>query len=137
MEKRADVNMPGGRYCSALQAASLECQENTVRLLPEKGADVNMPGGRYCSTPQAASSRGHETIVCFLLDKGVDANMQGGVCSSPLEAASSEGYYAVRLLLEKKETVSIQDPMQAASLRDHSKNVALLEAQSTLNGGHK
>jgi ankyrin repeat protein len=41
VEKGADVNAQGGRYGSALQAASARGHDQVVQLLLEKGVDIN------------------------------------------------------------------------------------------------
>ena len=44
----AEVNAQGGRFGNALQAASYQGHEATVRLLLlDKGAEVNAQGGKY------------------------------------------------------------------------------------------
>jgi ankyrin repeat protein len=58
MAERAGVNAQGGRYGSALQAASSRGYRDVVQLLLDKGADVNAQGGYYDNALQAASSRG-------------------------------------------------------------------------------
>jgi ankyrin repeat protein len=42
LDRGADVNAQGGRYGSALQAASSEGHDKIVQLLLDKGADVNV-----------------------------------------------------------------------------------------------
>jgi hypothetical protein len=54
LSKEVDVNAHGGKYGTALQAASYGGYEAIVRLLVEQGAD-NAPWGRYRSAPRAAS----------------------------------------------------------------------------------
>jgi ankyrin repeat protein len=76
LDKGADINAQGGRYGSALQAASFRGHKAVVQQLLDKGADCNIQGGRYGNTLQAASLRGHEAVVQLLLDKGVNVNAQ-------------------------------------------------------------
>src|ERR1700728_2146306 len=66
----ADVNVQGGRYGYALEAASYWGHEAIVGLLVEKGADVNAQGGYYGNALQAASCMDNKAIVNLLLDKG-------------------------------------------------------------------
>jgi ankyrin repeat protein len=46
VENEADVNVQGGYYGNALQAALFKGHEAVVRLLIENGANVNTQGGR-------------------------------------------------------------------------------------------
>ena len=102
LKNGADVNVQGGEYCNALQAASFRGHEVVVKLLIEKGADVNAQGGEYCNALQAACSGGHEVIVKLLIEKGANVNAQGGKYDNALQAASSRGHEViVKLLIEK------------------------------------
>jgi ankyrin repeat domain-containing protein 50 len=67
-----DVNVQGGIYGNALQAASVRGHETIVELLLNNGADINAQGGDYGNALQAASAGGHETIVKLLLNNGAD-----------------------------------------------------------------
>ena len=60
------MNVQGGLYGNALQAASCHGHETIVKLLLENKADVNMQGGLYGNALQAASFGGHEAIVKLL-----------------------------------------------------------------------
>jgi hypothetical protein len=71
--KGADVNVQGGRYGNALQAASYKGHSAIVELLLGKGADVNAHGGYYGNALQAASERGLSTIVELLVGKGASS----------------------------------------------------------------
>jgi hypothetical protein len=95
LEAGADVNVQGGRYGNALQAASSGGYEQVVKTLLDQGADVNAQGGEYGNALQAASERGHEQVVKTLLDQGTDVNAQGGYYGNALQAASSRGHEQV------------------------------------------
>uniref|UniRef100_A0A0W0EVR9 Uncharacterized protein n=1 Tax=Moniliophthora roreri TaxID=221103 RepID=A0A0W0EVR9_MONRR len=73
------MSIQGGKYGTALQAASSSWRENLdiVNLLLEKRADINLQGGFYGTALQAASSEGKLDIVKLLLEKGADINLQG------------------------------------------------------------
>ena len=77
LEKGADVNAKGGRYGSALQAASDSGHEAVVRLLLQKGADVNAHGGPSGHALLAALANGHEDVVQLLLASG--AKVKGDI----------------------------------------------------------
>ncbi|KAH6972639.1 hypothetical protein EDB80DRAFT_360245 [Ilyonectria destructans] len=132
LEKGVDVNAKGGRYGSALQAASAKGYDKIVQLLLEKGADVNAKGGSYESALQVASERGHDKIVQLLLEKGADVNGKGGEYGSALEAASEIGHdKIVQLLLEKGADVNAEgghygSALEAASAGGHDKIAQLL-----------
>src|ERR1700733_8006412 len=97
-----DVNVQGGRYGYALEAASYRGYEAIVDFLLENGADVNAQGGVYGNALYAASYEGNEAIARLLVEKGADVNAQGGYYGNALCAASCQGHEAiVGLLLEK------------------------------------
>jgi ankyrin repeat protein len=96
----ADVNVQGGRYGNALQAASYKGHERVVKLLLEKIADVNAQGGKYGNALQAALSRGHMKIVKLLADIDIDLNMHGGCFGNAQEAALIGGHLRVAGLLQ-------------------------------------
>jgi ankyrin repeat protein len=64
LDAGAEVNVQGGEYGNALQAASWGGHEKVVQILVGAGADVNAQGGRYDNALLAASVRGHEKVVC-------------------------------------------------------------------------
>jgi ankyrin repeat protein len=70
LDAGADVNLQGGNYGTALQAASAGGHSRSVRLLLDAGADVNLMGGKYGSALQAAQQNGHDGIVDLLLSAG-------------------------------------------------------------------
>ena len=129
---RETVNIQGGRYGNALQAASSGGHEKVVQRLLDQGADINAQGGRYGSALQAASSEGHEKVVQRLLDQGADINAQGGYFGNALQAASFRGHEKViHMLLDHGADINAQDEylgnaLQAASLRGHEKAVQIL-----------
>ena len=130
--KIADVNIQGGYYGNALQAASYEGHEEVVHLLVELGADVNAQGGEYGNALQAASFSGHEKIVHLLVVEGADVNAEGGGYINALHAASYEGHEKiVRLLVEKGADVNAAgggyiNALQVASYEGREKIVQLL-----------
>ena len=143
LEEGADVNVEGGRYGNALQAASVKGHKEVVRLLIDNSANVNAQGGQYGHALQAASASGYEKVVGLLLDNGADVNMQGGqycysqarvegVYANALQEASAEGHEkVVRLLLDNGADVNAQSgfydsALQATSVAGHEAIVGLL-----------
>ena len=51
----ADINVQGGQYGNALQAASRSGHNKIVELLLSKGADFNAQDGRFGTVLQVAS----------------------------------------------------------------------------------
>jgi ankyrin repeat protein len=67
----ANVNARGGKYGSALQAASALGYFSIVELLLERGADVNTtPGGGYSTPLELAEAGGFQDIVELLKARG-------------------------------------------------------------------
>jgi hypothetical protein len=62
LSNNTDVNVQGGLYGDALQAASAGGHNRIVQRLLEEGADVNAQGGHYDNALQTASDRGHGQI---------------------------------------------------------------------------
>ncbi|KAF4935424.1 putative ankyrin repeat protein [Colletotrichum fructicola] len=67
-----DVNMTGGLFGTALQAAAYTGKGKAVKLLLQKGADVNIRGGKYRSALNAAVIKGYWGVVETLLDAGAE-----------------------------------------------------------------
>ena len=104
----ADINAQGGKYGSALTAASSQGYKTVVKLLLAAGADVNAQGGNAL---EAASSQGYKTVVKLLLAAGADINInaQGGIYDNAPQAASDRGYEAlVKLLLAAGADINTQ-----------------------------
>ena len=64
------MNQQGGRYGSALQAASASGGESVGRMLLSRGVDVNPKGGQFGTSLRLAYERGCEGIVQLLLEHG-------------------------------------------------------------------
>ena len=113
LSQGADVNVQGGPYGNALQAAITTDRPNleVIQLLLDKGADVNAQGGPYGNALQAAIASHHSKfeVVQPLLDKGANVNAQGGKYGNALQAAvSRNNLEVVRLLLDKGADVNAQ-----------------------------
>jgi ankyrin repeat protein len=85
------VNVQGGRYRNALQAASVRGHAVVVKMLLNKGSEVNAQGGYFGNALYAASEGCHKAVVKLLLDKGADVNAQGAdfLTSKSSQAESS------------------------------------------------
>lgn len=90
-----DVNMIGGFFGTALQAAAWTGYIAAVELLLENGADANTTAGPYNTALQAAAHNGTLGIVELLLAKGSDINIHGGKYRSAVNAAIFEGYWDI------------------------------------------
>ncbi|KAK4173448.1 ankyrin repeat protein [Triangularia setosa] len=62
ISKGADIDVQGGYYGNALQAASLEGHQEIVKLFLEKGVDLNPQRGYHVNALQAVLSKGHQEI---------------------------------------------------------------------------
>ncbi|KAH9477151.1 Vegetative incompatibility protein HET-E-1 [Psilocybe cubensis] len=90
-----DVNAIGGKYGTALQAASYRGHKSIVELLLQHGADVNAMGGKYGTALQVASYKGHDFIVEALIEHGADVNAMDGQYGTALQAASYMGHESI------------------------------------------
>ncbi|KAF7966438.1 hypothetical protein HWV62_38376 [Athelia sp. TMB] len=95
----ADINALGGKWGTALQAASHENHLAICQLLLEKGADVNATGGKYGTALQVASYENCLEICRLLLEQGADVNATGGQYGTALQAASYQGHLKICQLL--------------------------------------
>jgi ankyrin repeat protein len=129
------VNLSGGHWGTALQAASFRGYLRIVTLLLERGADVNFSGGHWGTALQAASFSGQEEVVALLLERGADVNALGGKqYRTALQAAMWARQEAVVSLLLKNgartDVVDDEewiDALSAAVYASHLKNGEFLQ----------
>ncbi|KAL8647369.1 MAG: hypothetical protein Q9226_006457 [Calogaya cf. arnoldii] len=126
LHMRVSVNLVGGVYGTALQAAvaGYVChgQMSIIKMLLKAGADVNLQAGRHCTALQAAVARNsphpyqrkdNSQLIQFLLAKKADVNIRGGQCGSALLAAASKYWVeVVGLLLKEGATVTPQEILE-------------------------
>ncbi|KAI5842141.1 hypothetical protein DFP73DRAFT_498411 [Morchella snyderi] len=106
LEMSPDVNLCGGRYGTALQAASYRGHNKIVKTLLMHNADVNITGGSFGTALQAAAAYvgGHHDstkndTVKILIENGANINAQGGRYGTALHAASYGCYKTIVDLL--------------------------------------
>lgn len=132
LAKGTDLNARGGRYGSALQAASCKGHRHVVALLLENGADVNLCGGDYGYALQGACCFGHEACAEILLDHGANVNARGGEHTTALHAAAFNGHDAlVAYLVQNGAEIDARDhemktPLIEAAAEGHTTTVELL-----------
>ena len=99
----ADVNLVGGRYGCALQAAAAtNDMDSIVLLLLAHGADVNTFGGEHGTALKAAVASQNLRIVSALIAAGANVNTRGpNVESSLLMAVRDQNPDIVLALLDK------------------------------------
>ena len=118
LDKGANVDIQGGEYGSALQAAAKGGNVEVVRLLLDKGANVDIQGREYGSALEAAVWGGNVEVVRLLLDKGANVDIQGGGFGNALQTAVWSGdVEVVRLLLDKGANVNIQGGEYGSALQ--------------------
>ncbi|KAI1331871.1 ankyrin repeat-containing domain protein [Xylariaceae sp. FL0255] len=112
-----DVNIAGGEYGNALQAA---CYAKThvypayngdnselVKMLLDAGADINAVGGTYGTALHAACYSGNIEATKILLERGADPRIVGGKYGSTLKAAiESRKFEIIALLIEHGVEIS-------------------------------
>ncbi|KAH9876213.1 hypothetical protein J1614_004092, partial [Plenodomus biglobosus] len=132
LDRGAEVNVQGGFWGNALQAASYQGHEQIVKMLLDRDAEFNAQGGNWGNALQAASYQGHEQIVKMLLDQGAEVNAQGGYYGNALQTASLQGHeQVVKMLLNQGADVNAQggfwgNALQAASYQGHEQVVKML-----------
>ena len=87
------------QYGNAIQAASYNGDEDTVRSLIAVGADCNLIGGEYGSALGAASFKGHESVVQLLLENGAHVNAPGGRYANAIALACVLGHEGIAKIL--------------------------------------
>ncbi|KFZ00823.1 hypothetical protein V501_10436 [Pseudogymnoascus sp. VKM F-4519 (FW-2642)] len=97
----ANVNIQGGYYGQALQAAAVNQNHQCFEILLDHGADVHAQGGHFGNALQASAFVGCEDMVKALVDRNCNVNTKGGIFGNALYAASSGGHTGtVCMLLE-------------------------------------
>ncbi|KAH8826124.1 hypothetical protein DL96DRAFT_1465606 [Flagelloscypha sp. PMI_526] len=86
-----DVNIVGGRYGSALQAAASRGALDVIKFLVESGADVNLEGAMYGSPFNAAHLKGHTDVARFLVESGATVNIEEEEYGQPLQESARLG----------------------------------------------
>lgn len=104
LEQGTDVNLRGGRWGSALQAACSTFRSDTclVRQLLDIGADVNVRGGKFGNALCAAVYNRHVESVQMLLDWEALIDMRGGKYGNALQIAIKKGLGDARKALLKR-----------------------------------
>lgn len=137
---RRAIDQAGGYYGTALQAASVNCHREVIRLLIEYGADVNQQSGFFGNALQAAAVVGDCNIALLLLRNGALVHTQVGTYGTSLQGAARHGHLdIVQLLLSQGAEVNQQagpygTALQAASNNGHEHIVqCLLENGASVN----
>ncbi|MCJ1463906.1 hypothetical protein MMC07_002515 [Pseudocyphellaria aurata] len=116
-ENGANVNGVGGRFGTALQAASRGDHKETARLLLMNWVDVNAVGGRYGTALHAASRNGHEPMARLLVENGANVNVVAGEYGTALQVASRGNYESIaRFLVENGANVNTQGGFYGTAL---------------------
>ena len=104
----ANINIVGGRYGTAIQAAAAERYQDIVEILIQAKADVNIVGGWFGTAIQAAAARGSRDIVEMLIQAKADVNIVGGTYGMAIQAAAAGGNQdIVEMLIQAKADVNI------------------------------
>jgi hypothetical protein len=118
LDHGADVNMQGGLFANALQAACAHralsfaerskgkiVRESIVQCLVERGANVTLLGGIYGTALHAAAFAGYKSTVLVLLHLGANPHIQGTWGMNVLEIAFYAGH-----ILRTIDRVTTTDP---------------------------
>ncbi|KAJ7274627.1 ankyrin repeat-containing domain protein [Mycena rebaudengoi] len=132
LQKGAHVNAKGGKYGSALQAASKAGHMEIACILLENGADVHALGGKYGTALSAAFANNHMDMIRLLLDNGADINSSDVMYGSALQTACRRGHTElVKFLLRKGADINaaggeLGSALQAAAANGHADVVQIL-----------
>ncbi|KAJ6447621.1 hypothetical protein C8R45DRAFT_1136732 [Mycena sanguinolenta] len=103
LKQDANINVLGGEYNTALQAAACQGNINIVHLLLEHQADPTILGGKYGTALQAAAqapaNQKSTAVVQMLLKHQVDPNICCGKYGTALQAAARRGNIGIVCLL--------------------------------------
>ena len=137
LDRGMDVNISGGLFGSALQAASFSGHMEIVQLLLSNGASA-LSGGEYPDAIQAAIMKGNRKIAGLLLQAGYAK--KGGVDHvSLLTLARFEAYPEIVEMLQEHHTDLVKDrsgavPLQQALLDGKPRKVKeILNTYSDVN----
>ena len=126
LRKGADVNLQGGKYGSALQAAAAtHGMDPIAKLLIEKGADVDACGGERGTALMAAAVIDNVATIRLLIDADVDVNAYDNIHGTALTTAvANDNLFAVSTLLNAGAFVNLcgptgESPLQVAAKRDN------------------
>ncbi|KUL84445.1 hypothetical protein ZTR_08805 [Talaromyces verruculosus] len=126
------VDLEGGEYGSALQAAAVAGSLSVFQGLLNAKADPNMQAGQYGTALIAACRQANIGLVELLLQSGAAVNIQAGVYGTALQAGCRGGnHLLVRQLLESGADVNLTGgdyctALQAAARDGYEKIVQLL-----------
>lgn len=121
----ANVNIQGGYYSQALQAAAINQNHQCFKLLLDHGANVHAQGGYFGYALQASASIGCEDMVKALVERNCCVDAEGGAFGNALYAASSGGHTGtVCMLIEAGADVNapwgqLGFPLHAAASKGH------------------
>ncbi|KAF3004376.1 hypothetical protein E8E13_009940 [Curvularia kusanoi] len=121
-----DTMIKGGRYGTALQAASAIGFYGNVEKLLNEGADINAKGGEYGSALQAAQRKGFQNIVELLENK---ASKVSG--STRKEIATPDRTVPAQSLPDRGRGIGTRE--QATASRGRNSAVETMRISNLLN----
>ncbi|KAE9400723.1 hypothetical protein BT96DRAFT_1018549, partial [Gymnopus androsaceus JB14] len=101
IQQGMEINVKGGKWESALIAATSNGNFSIANLLIEEGADVNISGFENKAALAFAAEEGNVEIISLLVQSGARINAQEQDGDTALRWASQEGHVeVVRLLVD-------------------------------------
>lgn len=129
---KAQLDVPGGRYGTPLQAACAKGHRIAFEVLTKFGASPNVEAGDYNFPIVAAAAEGHCSMVMDLIDQGADMECSDPVGRTPLYSACMNGHTeVVRRLIDRGAKPEAQNkngwtPINAAADGGYTDIVRLL-----------
>jgi len=96
LQKGAIVNVNGGDYGSAIQAAAVHGNFDIILILIRNNANVNAQGGEWGNPLRAAFSKGHIHAAWLLLKNGAQDYMRNEEFNATLKAVAVKGLQELR-----------------------------------------
>ena len=129
---QSQLNTLGGKHGTPLQAACIEGNHLSFRILMQHGADINVEAGKCGFAIVAAARQGLKDMITALVDNGALIDSKGARGLTAIGAAATNGHFdTVKSLLDRGADITIPNengwtPVHSAAANGHFNIVKLL-----------